>query len=339
MRGESRAPGMHSLRIAEIVRETADASSFVFQVPDHLADEYRYRAGQFLTFRVELDGVPHMRSYSMSSSPLVDDAMRVTVKRVPGGVVSNWMNDVLAPGDELLATVPAGRFVVDEGAGEIAAYAGGSGITPVLSIIKTVLAASSRRVRLLYANRDRDSVIFGSELAALAGRYPDRLSVVYHFDLHEGYLGLPAHGAFAGTAADFFVCGPEPFMDCTRKALADTGVDAARIRTERFTPVPDGPVRLGSGAPPVSVSIRLGRQTVRGEHRPGSTILQTARALGLRPPSSCEAGSCATCMARVLEGTTQMRNDEVLTPEEIAEGWVLTCQAVPTSPTVRVVYE
>src|SRR2546423_1907360 len=130
-------------------------------------------------------------------------------------------------------------------------------------------------------------------------------------------------------------------MDCVQEALAGAGIDAARIRTERFTPVPDGPVAAESAdaVRPVCVSIKLGRQTVTGAHRPGSTILQTARALGLRAPSSCAAGSCATCMARVVEGSAEMRNNEALTPEEIAEGWVLTCQAVPTSPSVRVVYE
>jgi ferredoxin-NADP reductase len=220
------------------------------------------------------------------------------------------------------------------------AFAGGSGITPVLSIVKTVLAVSSRRVRLLYANRDRDSVIFGPELERLADRYAGRLSVVYHYDLDWGYVGQQAIRAFAGgDDSGFFVCGPEPFMDCVQAALAGAGVDAARIRTERFTPVPDGPVAEETDSSPVSVEVRLGRQTVAGEHRPDSTILQTARALGLRPPSSCEAGSCATCMARVVEGSVEMRNNEALTPEEIAEGWALTCQAVPTSPSVRVVYE
>ncbi len=334
--------GMYALRVAEVVRETADASSFVFHVPEDLSEKYAYRAGQFLTFRVELDGVAHLRSYSMSSSPLVDERMRVTVKRVAGGVVSNWMNDVLAPGDELVATVPSGSFVVDGGAGEIVAFAGGSGITPVLSIIKTVLAGSARRVRLLYANRDRDSVIFGAELADLKERYGDRISLAFHYDCDSGHLGRETVRAFLGTCddAEFFVCGPEPFMDRVQGALAGAGVEASRVRVERFTPASGDDADPEPGAaPPVSVSIRLGRQSVTGEPRPGSTLLQAARALGLRPPSSCETGSCATCMARVVEGTAVMRNNEALTPEEVGEGWVLTCQAVPTSPSVRVIYE
>ncbi len=329
------------MKIAAVLRETADATSFVLDVPDGLAESYSYRAGQFLTFRVELDGVTHARSYSMSSSPLLDERMRVTVKRVPGGVVSNWMNDVLAPGDEIAATVPAGSFVVGGDDGEVVAFAGGSGITPVLSIVKTVLAGSGRRVRLLYANRDWDSVIFRRELEELSGRYADRLAVEFHHDDERGLLGPEAVRAFAdGTGpGEFFVCGPEPFMDCVRKALADAGVAEARVRFERFTPEPESAVEPPGQAPPVRVSVRLGRQDVSGEARAGSTLLQCARALGLRAPSSCESGSCATCMARVVEGSARMRNNEALTPEEVDEGWVLTCQAVPTTPSVRVVYE
>ncbi|MGI8336270.1 2Fe-2S iron-sulfur cluster-binding protein [Actinomadura scrupuli] len=334
--------GLYSLRVAEVVGETADASSFILSVPDGLSEKYAYRAGQFLTFRVELDGVAHLRSYSMSSSPLVDERMRVTVKRVAGGVVSNWMNDALAPGDELVATVPSGTFVADGGAGDIVAFAAGSGITPVLSIIKTALAGSARRVRLLYANRDRDSVIFGTELADLKERYEDRIALAFHYDCDSGYLEQEAVRAFLGTGGDavFFVCGPNPFMDHVQGVLTGAGIHESRVHIERFTHASDAGAdqEPGGGTPQVSVSIRLGRQTVRGEPRPGSTILQAARALGLKPPSSCESGSCATCMARVVEGTAVMRNNEALTPEEVDDGWVLTCQAVPTSPSVRVVY-
>ncbi|GAA0954970.1 ferredoxin--NADP reductase [Actinocorallia libanotica] len=334
------------MKVTAVFRETADTTSFVLDVPDGLSERYSYRAGQFLTFRVELDGVTHTRSYSMSSSPLLDERMRVTVKRVPGGVVSNWMNDVLAPGDEIAATVPTGSFVVGGDDGEVVAFAGGSGITPVLSIVKTVLAGSDRRVRLLYANRDRDSVIFQRELEELADRYADRLAMTFHDDSERGLLGPETIRAFADGSGqgEFFVCGPEPFMDCVRKALAEAGAEEARVRFERFTPASTVAVEPPEQtppeqAPPVRVSIRLGRQDVSGELRAGSTLLQGARALGLRAPSSCESGSCATCMARVVEGSARMRNNEALTPEEIDEGWVLTCQAVPTTPSVRVVYE
>ncbi|RAY16929.1 ferredoxin [Actinomadura craniellae] len=341
--GSPRDRGVHALRVVRAVRETADARSFVFEIPAELADKYIYQAGQFLTFRLELDGRTHLRSYSMSSSPAIDDQVRVTVKRVSGGVVSNWMNDTLQPGDEIEATVPAGAFVLGEVERDVVAFAGGSGITPVFSIVKTALATSSRRVRLLYANRDRDSVIFGAELAELAERYGDQLAVTHHHDADSGLVREGEIRPLLDSAGDaeFYLCGPEPFMELVERTLLAAGVGTDRIHIERFTPLdPAGPVEPSAeAAAPVRVTVRIGRDTVTGDHRHGSTILQTARFLGLRPPSSCESGSCATCMARVVEGAASMRNNEALTPEEVAEGWVLTCQAVPTGPSVHVVYE
>jgi 3-ketosteroid 9alpha-monooxygenase subunit B len=322
-----------------VVRETADASSFVFEVPSEFEEKYRYRAGQFLTFRVEVLGVSHLRSYSMSSA--VGEELQVTVKRVPGGVVSNWMNDTLRPGDEVEATEPAGAFVLGATGREVVAFAGGSGITPVFSLLKTALATSNRRVRLLYANRDRDSVIFDEELEKLAGLYGDRLVVTHHHDAGSGPVRESQIRSLQDVVddAEFYVCGPSPFMELVERTLAAGGAAADRIHVERFAP-PNEPDRPDDDvAEPTRLTVRIGRRTVTGDHRPGSTILLTARSLGVRPPSSCETGSCATCMARVVEGSVLMRNNEALTPEEVAEGWVLTCQAVPTSPSVHVVYE
>src|SRR4051794_20798666 len=164
--------GFHRLPVRRVVQETADACSFVLDVPAELDVAFGYAAGQFCTFRFEIDGAHHLRCYSMSSSPDVDAELQVTVKRVPGGIVSNWMIDHVAAGDEVEVTVPAGVFNLTPGAGEVVAFSGGSGITPVLSLLKTALATTQRRVRLLYANRDRDSVIFGALLDDLARRHP-----------------------------------------------------------------------------------------------------------------------------------------------------------------------
>src|SRR5437660_374071 len=172
----------HPLRIARVVHETDDATSFVLDVPPELKDAFAYRAGQFVTHRVRIDGQAHLRCYSMSSSPEVDDEFQVTVKRVAGGIVSNWMLDTLREGDELDTTCPAGVFCLPPGDSDVVTFAGGSGITPVFSIIKTALATTSRRVHLLYANRDRDSVIFSADLEQLASRYPDRLNIDHRLD-------------------------------------------------------------------------------------------------------------------------------------------------------------
>ena len=341
--------GFHPLRVADVVRETAEASSFVFEVPAGAGDLFAYEPGQFCTFRVQVDGGTHLRCYSMSSAPGVDARMQVTVKRVPGGVVSNWMNDELAPGDVVEATRPAGTFrlAADDGA-DLVAFAGGSGITPVLSLVKAALAGTERRVRLLYANRDAGSVIFAEALHALAERHPGRLDVAHRFDTVDGFVTGDTVRPYADAAPHgrFYVCGPGPFMDIVESTLLAHGVGPERVLSERFvTPAapepaapPPAPPADEPGPSATRVTIELDGRTAATDHRPGTTILQTARQLGMDAPYSCEAGNCATCMARLVEGEAEMFTNDALTDDEVAEGWVLTCQAVPTSPSVRVVY-
>lgn len=347
-RDGARRHGFHELRIRRVVRETAETSSYVLDVPDDLRAAFAYAAGQFCTFRVWIDGEPQLRCYSMSSAPEVDDELAVTVKRVPGGAVSNWINDRLGPGDVVEVTRPAGVFRLrPDHDGDLVAYSGGSGITPVISLVKSALATTGRRVRLLYANRDREAVIFAAELAALADRYGDRLDVVHHLDVEQGFVDTGTIEAFAEgagdpTLAEHYVCGPTPFMDIVEKALLGRGVEDGRIHIERFTPSDTedaGAAEPGDGTPSVTrVTIELDGRTGSTDHHPGTTILQTARQMGLPAPSSCESGSCATCMGRLVEGTATMRTNDALTDDEVAEGWVLTCQAVPTSPVVHVIY-
>ncbi len=334
--------GFHSLRVADIVRETAEASSFVLGVPADLRTAFAYQSGQFCTFRVWVEGRPHLRCYSMSSSPAVDADLRVTVKRTPDGVVSNWMNDHLAPGDVVELTRPAGVFRLGHGTGDIVALGAGSGITPVLSLLKSALATTTRRVGLLYANRDEDAIIFRSELDELAGRHDTRFTLQHHLDVDHGLIGPDDVRQFVDTAVDpeFYVCGPGPFMDVVETTLLSAGVGADRIHIERFTPdewVPEV-VTDGDDPAPSQVTIELEGRTESTGYHPGTTILQTARQMGMSPPFSCESGSCATCMARLLEGTASMHVNNALTDDEVDGGWVLTCQAVPTSSSVRVAY-
>ncbi|MQY29234.1 ferredoxin--NADP reductase [Nocardia aurantia] len=339
--GAAPVRGWHRARIAEVVTETADARSYVLAVPAAVRERFDYRAGQFLTFRVTVDGAEHYRSYSMSSAPAVGDPLQVTVKRVRGGLVSNRLIDTLAVGDEVEVTVPAGVFVLRDGGGDLVAFAGGSGITPVFAVLKTVLATTSRRVRLLYANRDRASVIFARQLAELAEGSGGRLTITWH---HDAESGLVDAGRIRGvlenaTDAEYFVCGPEPFMDLVEAVLGERGADRARVHIERFG-TPNGPEPIApQEVTAAEVTVRYGRRRVSGAHRAGSTLLQTARALGVAPPSSCEAGSCATCIARIVRGSARMRHNDALGEDEVADGWVLTCQAFPTSPVVHVVYE
>ena len=333
--------GFHPLRVARVIRETADAASFVFDVPPDLREAFSYQPGQFCSFRVVVDGQALVRCYSMSSAPALGEPLQVTVKRVPDGAVSNWLNDNVAEGDEIEAAPPTGFFQLDVGDGDLVAFAGGSGITPVFSIIKTALVTTARRVRLLYANRDRESIIFGAELDQLVAQHGDRFELVHRLDVEHGFVDPDVVAPFADTDASHYICGPTPFMDIVETSLLAGGVDEGRIHIERFTPAEPVPVPLAdepdaSGA--TQVTIELDGKTGTTEHHPGTTLLQTARQLGMSPPFSCESGSCATCMGKLVEGTVRMHVNNALTPEEVEEGWVLTCQAVPTSSTVHVVY-
>lgn len=331
----------HPLRVKGVVTETADAISLVFDVPESLADVFSYAAGQFVTFRMDIEGEPTFRSYSMSSAPATDTHLQVTVKRVPGGVVSNLLNDTAREGDVIEVSKPSGVFILDDARDEVLAFGAGSGITPVFSVVKSALHTTTRDVRLLFANRDRTSAIFGDALDALAAQFPGRLVIQHREDVVDGFVDPAAVAAFVGEtrAASAYVCGPAGFMDVVDASLRELGVDQARINIERFTPAVHEPPRADVGVEPITVSITVRGQTKTIDQRGRSTILDSARWGGLPAPSSCEAGHCATCMARLVEGRVEMATNDVLTDEEVSEGWVLTCQAVPVSPVVRVVYE
>lgn len=250
---------------------------------------FSYLAGQFLTFR--LCGT--LRSYSMSSSPDTDGSLMVTVKRVPGGLVSGWMHEHLGPGDVVEVTPPAGVFCLRDTAAPMVAFGAGSGITPILSLVKSALAVTDRRVRVLTANRDSDSVIFRDTLGELAGRYPGRLEIRHHLDEEHGFVTGDQVREFAGV----------------------------------------------TGTPTSTVCIVLARRRHTVPRHAGESLLESARRAGLSPPFSCEAGNCATCIAQVTEGEAKMRANNALDDDEIADGWVLTCQGEPVTPHVTVVYE
>jgi 3-ketosteroid 9alpha-monooxygenase subunit B len=332
------------LTVKDVIRETADAISLVFDVPQEWSQQFEYEAGQFLTLRVVVDGEEHRRCYSMSSSPLPGEDLRVTVKRDRTGVVSNWLNDHVRVGDTIDAAPPAGRFVLRDTERDVVAFAGGSGVTPVFSLIRTALAGTGRNVRLLYANRDRESVIFAAALAELAAQHPDRLTVHHHLDEDSGVLAPAAiesflAGASAGSDADCYVCGPAPFMDTVEATVVSGGIARDRLHLERFS-VTEVVVPEDPGAPVTEeVTITLERTTITVPYRAGHTVLQLARIGGLKAPSSCETGSCGTCIAQITDGSARMLNNDALDDDEVDDGLILTCQSLPTSPTLAVVYE
>ena len=333
--------GFHPLPVKRIVQETHDTKSFVFDVPPDLRDAFVYEAGQFCTFRIPFGDEELLRCYSMSSSPATDTELTLTVKRVAGGRVSNWMLDRVGEGDVLALTRPAGVFTLRSRTTPIVAFAGGSGITPVFSLVKSTLATTARRVRLLYANRDAASVIFRAELDDLERAHPDRLQVDHHLDTEHGFVHSNGVTDFVGDEldADFYICGPGPFMDTVEATVLESGIPRERVHLERFSVEPAPADVTDSSGQTEEVVIELDHTTTTAGYRAGNTLLQTARIAGLRAPSSCETGSCGTCMARIVSGSARMLNNDALDDDEVADGWVLTCQSLPTSRSVHVIYE
>jgi 3-ketosteroid 9alpha-monooxygenase subunit B len=336
------------LTVARVVEETADARSFELVVPPALADRFRYKSGQFLTFLVPVEGGLVRRCYSLCTAPGVDPRPIVTVKRVAGGRVSNWFNDHVLPGSELEVLPPAGRFVLRDPPRPLFFYAGGSGITPVLALIKSALREWSVPIALLYANRDRSSIIFVSALADLAQARPGRLSVTHHLDSERGWVTAEQVGAFARphpAEAWHYVCGPAPFMDLIETTLLGLGVPPGQIFIERFSSdlPPElaeafGAAEIATDAVPARLRIHLDGSTTDANCAAGETILAAARRAGLDPPAVCEQGNCASCLAKLVRGSARMRRNEVLNEAEIAEGLMLTCQAEPTSAEIEIEY-
>jgi 3-ketosteroid 9alpha-monooxygenase subunit B len=334
MTDESEGPYFR-LRVAEVIEETSDAKSIVLDVPPERAERFSYIAGQFLTFRVEVDGHRIVRCYSLASSPVTETVHKVTVKRIVDGRVSNWMNDHVVVGAELEVMPPAGHFCLRENDAPIVLFGGGSGITPVISIVKTALATTSRPIKLVYANRDDASIIFKAELAALVAANADRFEVVHRLDDVHGFVDEARVLEEVGSRkdADFYICGPGPFMDVVEQGLGRLGVTKEQIFIERFESPADGVESLSADAPAVgegqTVTIKLdGTETkvVVGE---GETILNAARRVGLEPPFACEEAYCGCCMAKVTAGEVEMQmNDGGIDQRQIDDGWVLTCQGL-----------
>ena len=351
----------HALRVAEIVPETAEANSIRFEVPPELRDTFRFRAGQHLTLKAEIDGEEVRRNYSLCTAPDEQDWM-VTVKRIAGGIYSNWVGDHLKPGDVIDVMPPHGSFTTEFDAAtrrHLAAIAGGSGITPVMSLIRATLRHEPQsRFTLLYGNRDSSSIIFLEELGQLKDRYLDRFEL-YHFlaeeagdvELFNGMLdrarcdeaiehliGTPDH------IDDWFICGPGPMMESAELVLTDRGVGRDRIHIERFTAdrPPEALVKemaeLQSKAAGIVMSVTLDGRTRRVEFTEGN-ILDSARKAGLPAPFACKAGVCATCRAKVVSGKVEMAARYGLTDEEVEQGYVLTCQSVPAGEGVALDYD
>ena len=336
----------HTLRVSAVIEETHDAKSLLLEVPPSLAEQFRYRAGQFLTLRLPVQGKYLPRCYSMSSAPDLDPVLRITIKRVHEGRGSNWLCGQVKAGDSIEVLAPAGVFTPRTWEGDFLLFAGGSGITPVFSILRTVLAQSSGRVNLVYANRDERSVIFRDELKSLAAAHPTRLMVTHWLDSVQG---IPTVAQLAELVrpqahAQAFICGPGPFMDAAVAALASIDMPSEKIHVERFVSLPaeDAPAPVLSlpGAlamiDEAEVELHLDGQVHHLRCAGTETLLEAALRAGINAPYSCQAGLCASCMCQVKEGSVHLRLNEALDHRDLSKAWTLACQAVPTSARVRI---
>jgi len=333
------------VQVAEVIRETDEACSLVLDMPPPLASVFAYRPGQFVTVRVpsELCGSV-ARCYSLSSSPLLGERPAITVKRTEGGYASNWIFDRVRAGTVLDLLPPAGTFGPHSLDGDLLLLAAGSGITPVMSILKSALHAGRGRVVLVYANRDERSVIFGSALRRLASESAGRLVVVHWLD---SLLGAPSAAAIAALARPYasheaFICGPDPYLALVREALGQLRVPGGRIHVERFLSLAENPFEEAPAAPDgalaATLSVTLDGATTQLPWPPGTRMLDVLINAGLDAPYSCRQGICGACACQLTGGEVEMAHNEVLEEGDLAEGYILACQALALSPGVSITY-
>ncbi|MGV0744323.1 2Fe-2S iron-sulfur cluster-binding protein [Mycolicibacterium sp. XJ870] len=340
------------LQVAAVVEETADARSLVFCVPEGSqipADRLRYSPGQFLTLRVPSDRTGSVaRCYSLSSSPVTDDQLTVTVKRTVDGYASNWLCDNAHAGMRMHVLAPSGTFVPRNLDADLLLMAAGSGITPMMAICKSALAEGNGNVVLIYANRDENSVIFAATLRELAAKYPDRLTVVHWL---ESVQGLPSAAALAGLAAPFsgrdaFICGPGPFMAAAEESLRRAGTPDERIHIEVFKSLESDPFAAvviaeddDSDQGPATAVVTLDGTTHEIRWPRSAKLLDVLLDKGLDAPFSCREGHCGACAVLKKSGDVEMEINDVLEPSDLEEGLILGCQATPVSDSVEVTYD
>ena len=353
--------GFHALKIAEVRREIDDAVSVRFDLPDHLRDEFTFKPGQHLTLRADIAGEDVRRNYSICMAPH-ERELRVAIKRISGGRFSTWANALLE-GETLEVMPPHGSFTFAFDPDRVRTYcgfAGGSGITPILSLLKTALQTEpGSDFILLYGNRSSVSIMFLEELAQLKNRFMGRLQVYHFLEEEDEEIALFNGRLDSGKIADVlqslidpvlidaaFICGPGPMMDAAEAGLVAAGVESSRILIERFTvgrmteaqAVVAREIEQKAAGLQVQLVLDGRKRTLTFDPDKGS-ILENARAAGMPAPFACKAGVCATCRAKLVTGEVTMKANYGLSKEEVAQGYVLTCQAVPLTASVLLDYD
>lgn len=340
------------LEIKEVIRETPQAVSLSFNIPENLKEEFKFDAGQYITIKTKLGDEELRRAYSLCSAPNSGE-FKVTVKEVEGGKFSVIANNKLTAGDILEVHPPEGKFILKP-TGEArtyAAFAAGSGITPVLSIIKTVLAEEPKsRFVLTYGNKSPEETIFFKELLELQAKFPDRLFIEFvysrtrednsHFGrIETSTVNFVVKNKFKDHAFDaFYLCGPEEMINQVSDVLKENGVTDEKILYELFTSEDTGAIETNvEGQTELTIMVDDEETTFSMDTK--ETVLDAALEHDLDVPYSCQGGICSSCIARIVEGKAEMRKNQILTDEEIEEGLILTCQAQPLTPKLKVDYD
>jgi ring-1,2-phenylacetyl-CoA epoxidase subunit PaaE len=348
------------LKVKDIKRETADAVSVAFEVPPTLQIPYQYKQGQYITLKMTINGEELRRSYSICTSPYTEKELRVAIKEVKDGRASSYINRKLKVGDVVEVMTPMGNFhsvLSGNNKKNYVLFAGGSGITPMMSILKSILHIEKQsNVTLVYANRDEDAVIFKAELEKIAEANKEHFKLINIYDnpkgavpsdLHKGMITADRAKALVenmnlAKADEYFICGPGPLMENIKGALENLKVAKEKIHIEYFTAVAEAVAKAESTGANVKSNITViqyGIETNFELDTDGSSILDAAIDAGVDAPFSCKGAVCCTCRAKIIEGEVKMDANFALTDAEVADGYILTCQSHPLTEVVKVDYD
>ena len=345
----------HALTISNIDRITDKSVAISFEVPDHLKQVFQYKAGQYITLKTTIEGNEVRRDYSLCASPKSDE-LKVAVKEVEDGTFSSFANKQLKIGDTLEVHQPNGHFIFepnDSKTKHIALFAAGSGITPIMSIVKCALEEESQsNVVLIYGNKTTKDTMFLDELLALQHDYSDRFSIQFVFSqsqetdavfgrIEKSTVNLVLKNKYKHLDIDaFYLCGPEGMINTVKDVLIEHGIDSNRIHFELFKASKPAPIEAGSvPTGHTKLTVVLDDEEFSFDMPQKQTVLEAALDQDIDAPYSCQGGICSSCIARITEGEATMRQNNILTDGELAEGLILTCQAQPTSETLTVDYD
>lgn len=352
----------NDLVVTAVHKPIKEAITVTFELPTALqtASSYQYYAGQHLILKLHIDGTEFRRCYSLNSCPYSDASLQITIKRVKGGVVSNYLNDQLQVGDKVSVSTPQGRFFANINANAYKSYflfAAGSGITPIISILKSVLETSKDAlVYLFYGNTDQDSIIFKEELDEIAQNYPDQVGIVYTlsapkvwttWETWKGKKGridassvewfINQHPPIA-QQTEYYSCGPGAMNTTVKNTLLELGIPKELIHIEQFGATEELSNEM-EGVDKAQLTVSLDRQSHQLKMTKGKTILETLKAAEVASPYSCESGVCGTCVATLVKGEVVMKSCMALDDEELKKGLILTCRALPKTEEIEVKFE